>query len=51
MHIKNGKGGHTFGTQIGKGKPSYKELIEILIGKNIFSGSEWETQRETDLGT
>ena len=29
-------------------KPTYEGLVEILIGKNIFSGSEWETQRETD---
>ncbi len=34
--------------QAGKGKPSYEKLIEILIGKNIFSGAEWETQKETD---
>ncbi len=31
-----------------KDKPSYKELIEILISKNIFSGTEWKIQRETD---
>ena len=29
-------------------KPPYEELIEILISKNIFSGTEWKKQRETD---
>ena len=31
-----------------KNKPSYEELIETLIQKNIFLLSEWETQREND---
>ena len=34
--------------QAGRTKPTYEELIEILIQKNIFSHSEWETQRESD---
>ena len=34
--------------QAGNNKPTYEELIEILIRKNIFSYSEWEQQRESD---
>ena len=42
------KGWKPFREQIGKGKPTYKELIEILIRKNIISRLEWKAQRETD---
>ena len=32
----------------GKGKPTYKDFIEILLRKNIMSKPEWAKQRETD---
>ena len=31
-----------------KVKPSFEELIESLISKNIFSHTEWEQQRTSD---
>ena len=31
-----------------KNRPTFEELVEILIQKNIFSHPEWETQREND---
>ena len=34
--------------QAGRSKPTYEELIETLIRKNIFSGPEWNTQKESD---
>ena len=34
--------------QAGRNKPPYEELIGILIRKNIFSGPEWNTQKESD---
>ena len=32
----------------GKNKPSYEELIEVLIRKNITSQPQWEKEREKD---
>lgn len=45
---KNGSREYIHNIQEGKSKPTYKELIELLVRKNIMSPSEWEKQRETD---